>query len=187
MQLIVGLGNPGPRYAETRHNIGFRVVDALASGLGYREKFHGQFALGLVAGCRVGLLKPQTFMNVSGRSVRAAVDFYRVAVGSIVVVHDELDLALGEVRLKVGGGEAGHNGLKSVTSSLGDRDYVRVRVGIGRPPSEFRGSVADFVLQGFAADEAGQVPELVERAVEAIEQVLTTGVAAAMNRVNRRC
>lgn len=184
--MIVGLGNPGPRYADTRHNIGFRVVDALAPGLGFREKFHGQFALGLVAGCRVGLLKPQTFMNVSGRSVRAAVDFYRVAVDSVLVVHDELDLPLGEVRLKVGGGEAGHNGLKSVTSSLGNKDYVRVRVGIGRPPGEFRGSVADFVLQGFAPDEAVHVPEIVKRAVEAIEQVLTAGLAAAMNQVNRR-
>lgn len=161
-------------------------MDALASGIAFRDKFHGQFALGVIAGDRVGLLKPQTFMNLSGRSVRAAVDFYRVPVDSVLVVHDELDLPLGEVRLKVGGGEAGHNGLKSITSNLGNREYVRVRMGIGRPPAEFRGSVADFVLQGFAPDEVARVPGMVDSAVEAIELLLEAGVAAAMNQVNRR-
>ena len=163
MLLVVGLGNPGRKYEGNRHNIGFGVVDALARDVpsaDFREKFSGLFARGEAFGSAVGLLKPQTYMNESGRSVQAAQAFLKVQLGEILVVHDELDLPFGEVRLKLAGGHAGHNGLRDISARLG-ADYARLRVGIGRPPPGFRGEVADYVLSVGESDHVvDQGPDL---------------------------
>lgn len=189
MYLVVGLGNPGPRYAETRHNIGFRVVDALARRAGtgpLKAKFSGDFVLVEHDGARLGLLRPQTFMNRSGQSVAAAAAFYKIPRDHVIVIHDELDLDFGLLRLKQGGGEAGHNGLRSVSQHLGGRDYIRVRCGIGRPPASFAGDPADYVLQAFAAAEAARLDAFVDSAADAVLLVVDRGLADAMNSVNRR-
>lgn len=187
MILVVGLGNPGPRYAETRHNIGFRVVDSLLERAGgaSKERFHGLYATVDLSGTSVGLLKPMTYMNESGRSVQPAAQFLKVHPSSILVVYDELDLAFGEVRLKSGGGEAGHRGLKSITQAIGG-ETKRLRIGIGRPPPEFRGSVPDFVLQRFSPAEQVEIGSLIDRAVEAVTLVATRGIEVAMNATNQR-
>jgi peptidyl-tRNA hydrolase, PTH1 family len=191
--LLVGLGNPGARYASTRHNIGFGVADRLANGAGFKERFSGLYAAldglasnSVAGGERLGLLKPLTFMNESGRSVRAACDFFRIEPVNVIVAHDELDLEFGEVRLKRGGGEAGHNGLRSISSHLGTRDYVRLRIGIGRPPGEFKGRGADFVLQAFAQSEVSDLGSVLDRAALAAQLVVQRGTDAAMNEVNRK-
>jgi peptidyl-tRNA hydrolase, PTH1 family len=184
--LLVGLGNPGARYTATRHNIGFGVVDALAPAGSWKERFSGYFTTIEVGQAKVGLLKPLTFMNDSGRSIRAACDFYRVVPKDVVVVHDELDIDFGEVRLKFGGGEAGHNGLKSTSTHLGTKDYVRLRVGIGKPPSHFKGRGADFVLQAFAPEEVPLLGKVIDRAAQASMLVVQNGIDAAMNEVNRK-
>lgn len=189
MKLVVGLGNPGKKYEKTRHNAGFLVVDALASrGVGFdlRDKFSGLFGRGELAGQGVALLKPQTFMNVSGSSVQPAAAFLKVPTPDVVVVHDELDLPWGEVRVKVGGGHAGHNGLRSLIERLGSPDFVRVRVGIGRPPAGFAGDVADYVLMGFDPLEAAELPDVLARAVAAVERVLVEGPAQAMTQANAK-
>jgi PTH1 family peptidyl-tRNA hydrolase len=198
--LVVGLGNPGPRYAETRHNIGFRVVDHLEgrAGSSFRERFNGWFANAEIAGdavgrsaqsaaapITVGLLKPATFMNDSGRSVQPAMQFYKLKPAEVLVVYDELDLPFGELRLKSGGGHAGHRGVKSITEAIG-ADTLRLRVGIGRPPPEFRGAVADFVLQGFAAAERVELDNVIDRAAKAVTLVVTRGLEVAMNATNQR-
>jgi PTH1 family peptidyl-tRNA hydrolase len=166
--LVVGLGNPGKSYEGNRHNIGFLVVDALAQAgafPAFREKFAGLWTRGdLADGTSAVLLKPQTFMNLSGDSVRAASVFFKAEPREVVVVHDELDLPWREVRRKVGGGHAGHNGVRHVSQALGTRDFARVRVGIGRPGAEFRGQVVDWVLSNFDAQERAELPEAVERA-----------------------
>jgi PTH1 family peptidyl-tRNA hydrolase len=189
MRLIVGLGNPGARYENTRHNVGFMVLDrwlAAHPTLQWREQFGGLTAdLSLPAG-RVLLLKPLTFMNRSGQSVRKAAQFFKIPPGEVLIVHDEVDLALGEVRLKLGGGEAGHNGLKSVTADLGTQDYVRLRCGVGRPPPDFRGDTADFVLQAPSPADQPHLEALISKAVEALEMVLRVGLDQAMNSTNRR-
>jgi PTH1 family peptidyl-tRNA hydrolase len=186
--LVAGLGNPGPRYAETRHNAGFMVVDRLATRAGgvlFRDKFHGSFATATLEGVAFGLLKPLTFMNDSGRSVQAATQLYKVPLASLFVVHDELDVAFGELRLKQGGGDGGHRGLRSITGALG-ADYVRARVGIGRPPPDFRGDPADFVLQGFSLAERAELNQLIDRAADALVLAATRGIAVAMNATNQR-
>src|SRR5262249_8191545 len=140
--IVVGLGNPGPEYAHTRHNLGFMVVDELAAragGAAFRSKFHGELAESRVGSGPASLLKPQTYMNSAGRSVEAALAFYKLPPSEVLVVHDELDLEFGDIRLKQGGGDAGHNGLKSITQSLGTSGYPRLRLGIGKPPPGFRG------------------------------------------------
>lgn len=188
MILVVGLGNPGPRYAETRHNVGAMVVERAverAGGGPWREKFSARVAPFSCDGSPLLALLPQTYMNESGRSVQPCAAFYKVEPGSVVVVHDELDLPLGELRLKQGGGDAGHRGLGSVTRHLGP-DYVRLRVGIGRPPPEFRGDVADFVLQAFAPHERATLEEVLARSVEAISLLVGRGLPAAMNVINQR-
>lgn len=194
MILVVGLGNPGDRYRETRHNVGFMVIDLIAERWGrplWRSKFHAETVAvdvpgGRGVGDRAVLLKPQTYMNLSGQSVQPAAAFYKVAPSEIVVVHDELDLPFGQVRLKAGGGDAGHNGLRSITQRLGTNGYTRVRVGIGRPPPEFRGSGADYVLQAFSPAEQADLPGVVGCAADAIEMITREGLSAAMNTVNRR-
>lgn len=191
MHLVVGLGNPGKKYERNRHNVGFMVVERLASshGLGdFKEKFSGVWAKGELStgGSRhpVALLKPLTFMNLSGDSVQPAAAFLKVVPASVIVVHDELDLPWRDVRLKVGGGHAGHNGLRSIIGRLGTPEFTRVRVGVGRPPAGFKGDVADYVLQDFDALERAELPDVVDRACAAVEQVVALGAQAAMNAVN---
>lgn len=191
--IVVGLGNPGSRYQNTRHNIGFHVIDLVAERWGrpsFREKFHGQVALVEMPGAsgleKIYLLKPQTFMNLSGDSVQPAAAFFKEKPGDILIIHDELDLPLGRLQLKVGGGSGGHNGLKSVAQRLNTPDFQRLRVGIGRPPEDFRGKPSDFVLQAFAPTEGTQVEDMVSRAAEAVELLVKSGTAQAMNLINRR-
>lgn len=188
MLLVVGLGNPGARYERTRHNVGFMVLDHLAGhhGLGYRQQFQGEVATLELASQRLLLLKPQTFMNRSGSSVRAALGFYKIPLENLLVVHDELDLPFTTLRLKVGGGEAGHNGLRSISRDLGSRAFARLRFGVGRPPPDFGGDGADYVLQAFAPEEALALPGLIEEAADAVIQFATLGAEPAMNRVNRK-
>lgn len=189
--LIVGLGNPGPKYARNRHNVGFMVADLLAERVGGAWKSAArvkasvtQGRLPLVSGAPGGpgvvLAKPLTFMNLSGGPVSGLVNFFKFEVGQVVVVHDELDLPFGTLRLKRGGGEGGHNGLRSISQSLGSKDYLRVRFGVGRPPG--RMDAADYVLRDFAGTERDEVPVLVERAADAVVDVLVEGLEAAQNR-----
>ncbi len=188
MILLVGLGNPGPRYAATRHNIGFRVVDKFAERnrvLGFRSRFEAEFAQLDLAGERVYLLKPMTFMNCSGHSVRSALAFYKLEPADVLVVHDELDLELGDLRLKIGGGEAGHNGLRSISEQLGTNEYGRIRCGIGRAPGG-ASTAADYVLDGFSLADQPLVESLIDRAVEAIRHVIERGTSSAMNVTNRK-
>jgi PTH1 family peptidyl-tRNA hydrolase len=186
--LVVGLGNPGPRYRQTRHNAGFMVVDALACGrvAAFRERFQGDYAECELGSKHVGLLKPATFMNESGQSVGAASAFFGLAPEAVLVVHDELDLAFAELRLKQGGGDGGHRGLRSISAELGASGYGRLRFGIGRPPPHFDGDVADFVLQAFALEERNELASALERASEAVKSVVTDGLSRAMNRTNQR-
>ena len=188
MILVVGLGNPGPRYAQTRHNAGFMVVDALANErvAAFRARFQGDYAECEFGTSRVGLLKPATFMNESGRSVRAASSFFELEPEAILVVHDELDLAEGELRLKQGGGDGGHRGIRSITAELGSPAYGRLRFGIGRPPPDFAGDVADFVLQAIPLEARNELANALERASEAVKVVISDGLSRAMNRTNQR-
>ncbi len=180
--LIAGLGNPGPEYSGNRHNAGFMVADLLAERMGARfkrDRSRAAVAAGRLAGFPVTLAKPLSFMNLSGGPVASLRSFYKIPPDRIVVVHDELDLPFGTLRLKQGGGDNGHNGLRSVTAALGTRDYFRVRVGIGRPPG--RMDAADFVLHDFSAAERKLVPEVLERSADAAEFLLQRGLAAAQN------
>jgi PTH1 family peptidyl-tRNA hydrolase len=193
LNLVVGLGNPGKKYEKNRHNVGFMVVERLARSHGlpdFKEKFSAVWTKGEIAvgGGRhpVALLEPQTYMNLSGDSVQPAAAFLKVEPSRVIVVHDELDLPWRDVRLKVGGGHAGHNGLRSIIQRLGTPEFVRVRVGVGRPPPGFRGDVADYVLADFDAMEKSELPDVVDRAALAIEKVVADGVAAAMNAVNTK-
>ena len=187
MILVAGLGNPGSHYQGTRHNSGFMVVDRLVGpGVAWRQQFGGLFASTLISGQRAGLLKPTTFMNLSGRSVGQACRYFRIPLEGLIVVHDELDLPFGEVRLKFGGGEAGHKGLKSISECLGASDYGRVRIGVDRPPADFRGSGADYVLQAFPPEARTELEAVLDRAVDAINLVVRSGWSSAMNEVNRR-
>jgi PTH1 family peptidyl-tRNA hydrolase len=181
--LVVGLGNPGPRYADTRHNVGFAVVERLAARAGERFKAHrglADVAEARLAGTRVVLAKPRSYMNVSGGPVTSVARYYGVAAESLIVVHDDLDLGLGTIRLKRGGGEGGHNGLRSISQSLGTRDYLRARFGIGRPPG--RQDPADFVLRRFSAAERTEVALAVELCADAVEALLADGLEPTQNR-----
>jgi PTH1 family peptidyl-tRNA hydrolase len=180
--LVVGLGNPGPSYAGNRHNAGFMVLDVLAGRAGGRFKAHKARAdvlEGRLAGARAVLAKPRTYMNESGGPVRALRDFYKVPVERLVVVHDELDIPFGTLRLKRGGGDNGHNGLRSITRSLGDKEYPRVRFGVGRPPG--RMDAAAFVLKDFSAAERKVLELEVDRAADAVEALVSGGLEAAQN------
>lgn len=183
--LIVGLGNPGPRYAGNRHNVGFMVLDRLADDARIdvgRKKFKGVFGTGSIEGRSVALLAPHTFMNLSGQSVQPCAAFFNVAPENILVIHDELDLPYGTIRLKVGGGHAGHNGLRDMVAKLGTNKFVRLRVGIGRPR---HGSVSDFVLSDFASgEERDWLPDLLDRSADAVRLALREGPKTAMNSVN---
>jgi PTH1 family peptidyl-tRNA hydrolase len=186
--LVVGLGNPGPQYAASRHNLGFLVVDELAQRAGFppfRKKFHGELADARIGNLALTLLKPLTYMNESGRSVQAAVTFFKLPLEEVVVVHDEIDLPFGQIKLKSGGGDAGNRGVRSVAACLNSPDFVRVRIGVGKPPPGFRGSGADYVLQGFAPAERAELATLVARAADAVEAIGVRGLAAAMNEIHR--
>ena len=180
--LVVGLGNPGPRYAATRHNAGFLVADLLAERMGGRFKAHRSNAdvlEGRLAGRPVALAKPRSFMNDSGGPVVNAARFYKAPVESVIVVHDELDLPYGELRLKRGGGDGGHNGLRSISSALGSKEYLRVRFGIGRPPG--RQDPADYVLREWSSTERKDLGYHVDRAADAVEALLADGLEKAQN------
>jgi PTH1 family peptidyl-tRNA hydrolase len=185
-RLVVGLGNPGPNYAKTRHNLGFMVADILAQRIGAGFKVHkksgAEVVTGHLAGVPVVLAKPRVYMNESGRQVGPLAKFYSVAPADVIIVHDELDIDFGRIRLKAGGGVAGHNGLRSVASALGSNDFQRVRVGIGRPPGHKSG--ATFVLENFAAAERSEVPTICEQAADATELLMQLGVEPAQNVVH---
>ncbi|MFG3600541.1 aminoacyl-tRNA hydrolase [Micromonospora chersina] len=183
--LVVGLGNPGREYAGNRHNVGFMVADLLAGRVGGRFGRHKR-AMAEVAEGRLGfggpklvLLKPLTYMNLSGGPVVAMAQFHKIPPERVIAVHDELDIPYGQVRVKCGGGEGGHNGLRSMSKSLGTKDYVRVRFGIGRPPG--RQDPADYVLSDFSSTERKELEFLVDRAADVVESVVTKGVEPTQN------
>jgi PTH1 family peptidyl-tRNA hydrolase len=183
--LVACLGNPGREYAQTRHNVGFMVADELArrNGASFRSKFSGDLA-DVRLGGRVALLKPQTFMNESGRSVGAAVRYFKVEPDALLVVHDEVDLEPGRLQARLGGGLAGHNGLRSVAQHVGTADFLRVRVGVGRPERGDPRPVADFVLSPFPPEV--DVDQVVARAADAVEAIAAEGLEAAQQRFNER-
>jgi len=203
--LIVGLGNPGPSYSGHRHNVGAMVVDELAARTSVNLRSHkaravaAEVRLGAPPGgsqagssgvrtaeasIRAILAKPMSFMNESGGPVAGLLSFYKVPVENLIVIHDELDIAFTEVRLKLGGGEGGHNGLRSITKSVGTRDYLRVRVGIGRPPG--RMDPADYVLHDFSSTERSEVPLLISDAADAVERLVAQGLVAAQQEWHSR-
>jgi PTH1 family peptidyl-tRNA hydrolase len=184
MKLFVGLGNPGQRYAGNRHNVGFMAIDAIARRNGappFRARFHGEATEATLAGERVLLLKPQTYMNESGRAVQAAMQFFKIALSDVVVFHDELDLADGKLRIKTGGGNAGHNGLRSITAQCGN-EYRRVRLGIGHPG--VKDLVHAYVLNDFAKDERPWVEALCEAVAEAAPLIAKGEDSSAQNRIH---
>jgi peptidyl-tRNA hydrolase, PTH1 family len=182
--LVAGLGNPGGGYARTRHNVGFLVADELArrhSG-SFRSKFNGQLAEVRLDSLRLALLKPETYMNVSGKSVGAARKFFKVDPSDLLVVHDDVDLASGRLQARLGGGLAGHNGLRSIASSLGTQDFLRLRIGVGRPERGDPRPVADYVLSEFEPEL--DVEALVARSADAVESLARDGLEATQSRYN---
>ena len=184
--LVAGLGNPGREYADTRHNVGFMVADELARrhGGSWRAKFSGDLAEVRLDGLRLAVLKPQTYMNESGRSVGAAVRFFKVQPDALLVVHDEVDLEPGRLQARLGGGLAGHNGLRSLAQHLKTPEFLRLRIGVGRPERGDPRPVADFVLSPFSPEV--DVEGLVARAADAVETVAREGVEETQNRFNER-
>lgn len=183
--LVVGLGNPGPDYASTRHNAGFMVADTLAGRLGGRFSAHrgrADVVSAIVGDVSTLIMKPKTYMNLAGGPVASLRDYYKIPLERIVVVHDELDLPFDSLRLKQGGGDGGHNGLRSVTAALGGPDYLRVRLGIGRPPG--RMDPARYVLKPFAGTDGEHLDQHIGRGADAVECLLTDGLPAAQNAFN---
>jgi PTH1 family peptidyl-tRNA hydrolase len=186
VKLIVGLGNPGPRYQWTRHNAGFMVLDRLShlAGIPVAKKgFSGLSGEGFWQGHRLILLKPQTFMNLSGRSLAEIARFHKILSEEIIVVHDDLDIPFGRVRLKKGGGHGGHNGLRSILSVFGTGDFIRLRIGIGRP---VRGDVVDYVLQPFSAIEMQDLASVLDGAIDTLESFFSDGLEKTMSLYNNR-
>ena len=188
MKLVVGLGNPGRRYAATRHNVGFRIVERFAEKGGVavdRRRFDGRFGRGRVSGVDLAILEPETYMNLSGESVAEAL--HRLPVqdvrSDLLVVSDDTDLPFGRLRIRPGGGAGGHKGLADIIECIGSQDFPRLRFGVGRSPTG--ADTADHVLQGFARDEEDLLPERLEEAARAVAVVVVEGIAAAMNRFNR--
>ena len=182
--LVVGLGNPGREHERDRHNVGWMVVDELAHrhGGSFRSKFSGRLAEVRVGDAKIALLEPETYMNDSGRSLAAARQFFKVPVEQVVVVHDDVDLEVGRLQARAGGGLAGHNGLRSIAGALGSQDFLRLRIGVGRPGRGDRRPVADYVLSPFAPeDDAGAI---VTRAADAIETLLAEGLEPAQRAFN---
>ncbi len=183
--LVAGLGNPGDKYRGSRHNVGFEIIDHLAARLDSRfeRDFEGLVARGKLGETNLVLLKPLTYMNRSGRAVVAAAKHFGIAVANLVVIHDEVDLPFGRLKIKNGGGHAGHNGLRSIVASLGSSDFIRLRVGIGRPSE---GTLVEHVLAPWSQSERASIATLKNNAADALEEILREGVLAAMNRVNGR-
>lgn len=187
MKLVAGLGNPGAKYAGTRHNIGFMVAEELAarSGISLKKKgYQGVYGVGRVAGEEVTILQPQTFMNLSGVSVAAACKSLGVDPGDLIVVYDDIDLSFGTLKIRFGGGHGGHNGIRSICGVLGSGDFIRVKVGVGRPPAG--GDVAGYVLNPFGAAERARLETVVANSAAAVETLLARGAAQAMNEFNNR-
>jgi PTH1 family peptidyl-tRNA hydrolase len=182
--LVAGLGNPGREYARTRHNAGWMVVDELARRLdaSFRSKFSGKLAEARLDQARLALLEPETFMNESGRSIGAAARYFKVPAGSLLVVHDDVDLEPGRLQARLGGGLAGHNGLRSIAEALGTQDFLRLRIGVGRPGRGDRRSVADYVLSPFEPEV--DVDALVSRGADAVKAIIREGLDAAQARFN---
>jgi PTH1 family peptidyl-tRNA hydrolase len=186
--LVVGLGNPGARYAGTRHNIGFRVLDRLAADFAIevgREKFSAAFGRGRIEGLDVVLAKPLAFMNRSGPPVRSLAEFFRISSRDVLIVHDDIDLAYGRLKIKEKGGHGGHNGVRSLMDAFGGGDFTRLRVGIGRSETAQQ-PVADYVLDHFTRDEAAALPGVIERAREAVVTILCKGTKIGMNQFNTK-
>lgn len=185
MVVLVGLGNPGAEYAMTRHNIGFLFLDYLADRHGFvfkGSKWQADIAKGTLNGQPILFCKPLTYMNRSGQAVGQVVRFHDVAPAAVVVVHDDLDLPFGRIKLVANRGAGGHNGIKSLIDHLGTKDFPRLRLGVGRPPGE--ATASDYVLGRFTSDELRELPSLFARVEEAVERIMTDGVLAAMNAVN---
>ncbi|MCX2962671.1 aminoacyl-tRNA hydrolase [Gordonia sp. Z-3] len=186
MKFIVGLGNPGPKYEKTRHNIGAMVADGLVASAGERWKLHkksgAQLAPITLAGHQALVAKPRNYMNECGRQIGPLAKFYSVPAADLIVLHDELDIDFGQLRLKQGGGEGGHNGLRSISQAIGSRDYLRIRLGIGRPPG--RQDPADFVLKPFPSAARTEVELLIGRGIDAAELLVSHGLEAAQNTVH---
>jgi PTH1 family peptidyl-tRNA hydrolase len=182
--LVAGLGNPGREHARDRHNVGWMVVDELARrhGGSFRSKFSGRLAETRIGEFRIALLEPETYMNESGRSISAAARFFKAAPGDVLVVHDDVDLDVGRLQARLGGGLAGHNGLRSISQALGTQEFVRLRVGVGRPERGDRRPVADYVLSPFQPED--DVDGIVTRASNAVEAILSEGLAVTQQRFN---
>jgi PTH1 family peptidyl-tRNA hydrolase len=182
--LVAGLGNPGREHARDRHNAGWMVVDELARrhGGSFRSKFSGRLAEVRLGAARLALLEPETYMNESGRSIAAAARFFKVAAEDVLVVHDDVDLDVGRLQARLGGGLAGHNGLRSIATSLGTQDFLRLRIGVGRPARGDRRPVADYVLSPFEPED--DVDTLVARAADAVESLVTEGLDVTQRRFN---
>lgn len=191
-QLIVGLGNPGAKYDQTRHNIGFAAIDKLAQtwriSLSENRKFQGQFGEGRAGSQKIRLLKPLTFMNLSGQSIRAVIDWYKLPPESVLVIYDEMDLPLGKIRLRLSGSAAGHNGMKSTIAHLGTQNFPRLRIGIGnpKPPDALEKNTINHVLGRFSKAESQVLTEVLQLTVEAIDLSLRQGIAKAMSLYNNR-
>ena len=185
MKLIAGLGNPGEKYSNTRHNIGFMVIDTLGARYGIRVDNNKKKSLtgsGIVAGEKVMMTKPQTFMNLSGEALGPLFSYLDIEIEDVIVVHDDLDLDFGRIKIKVGGGHGGHNGLRSMISHFGDKGFVRVRIGIGKPPAGW--DVSRYVLNPFSDEEKTALDALIEEAADAVEMIISEGHLKAMNAFN---
>ena len=187
MYIIVGLGNPGKQYEHTRHNVGFEVIDRLAekNDILMTERKHRAFCgKGLIGGQKVMLLKPQTFMNLSGESVKSAVDFYQIGTDELIVVYDDVSLSPGQLRIRRAGSAGGHNGIKNIIAQLGTQEFPRVKVGVGEKPE--RMDLADYVLSHFSKGEWEMMEDAFKEAADAVEVMIADGVDAAMNRFNAK-
>lgn len=188
MKCLVGLGNPGPQYVLNRHNIGFMLIDAICQELGdgrYRTEHRALTSRVEWQGEKLLLVKPQTYMNLSGESVRLLIDFYNISLSDILVIHDEIDIPFGEIRFHKNRGAGGHNGIKSLHQHLATEDYARLKLGVGRPSHPGQ-SVADYVLQNFSKAEMEQMAQFLETALDAIEVFLQDGLAVASNQYNNK-
>ena len=183
--LVVGLGNPGEKYAGNRHNIGFMVVDHFADSTGIginKNKFKSSYGNGRIDDIKIHLIKPDTYMNKSGEAVKEISSFYKIPLENIIVIHDEMDLPLGRLKIKSGGGNAGHKGLNSISQHLGSDDFTRIRIGVGKPVT--KNSRTGYLLSDFSSDEKEIVNDSIEKASEAVLEILRTNLATAMNKFN---
>ncbi|AEV67065.1 peptidyl-tRNA hydrolase [Acetivibrio clariflavus DSM 19732] len=187
LSVVIGLGNPGPRYENTRHNVGFDTIDRLSKKHNIavtKVKYKAVIGDGNIGGHRVLLVKPQTFMNLSGESVREIIEWYKVPVKNIIIIYDDIDLPVGKIRIRPKGSAGTHNGMRSVIYQIQSEDFPRIRIGIDKPPQGWE--LADFVLSKFSADERKSVEEAIENAADAVEVILNSGIDKAMNRYNNK-